>query len=85
MASVAERRSCAPADLAQGSLVISQCANRTLYALSLEVFAGIKPHLQPVKLSFAEGVVEADQSIAEVYFPFSGVAVDWIRRHALGR
>jgi hypothetical protein len=81
MASVAERRSCAPADLAQGSLAFSQCANRTLYALSLEVFAGIRPHLQPVKLSFAE----ADQAMAEVYFPFSGVAVDWIRRHALGR
>ena len=64
---------------------MSRCANRILNALSQEVFAAIKPHLQPVKLSFAGVVAETDQSITQVYFPFSGVVVDWIRRHALDR
>lgn len=64
---------------------MSHCANRTLDARPQEVFAGIKPHLQPAKLSFAEVVAETDQSIAQVYFPFSRMVVDWIRRHALGR
>ena len=64
---------------------MSQCANRILNALPQEVFAGIEPHLQPVKLSFAEVVDETDQSIAQVYVPFSGVVVDWIGRYALGR
>ena len=63
---------------------MSQCANRILKALTQEVFAGIKPHLQPVKLSFAEVVVETGQSVAKVCVPFSGLVVDWNGRHALG-
>ena len=61
---------------------MSQCANRILNALPQEVFAGIEPHLHPV--SFAELIAPTDQSIAQVYFPFSGLVVGWIRRRALG-
>jgi CRP-like cAMP-binding protein len=50
-----------------------QSANRILNALPQEVFAAIQPHLKPVKLSFAEVIAETDQSITQVYFPFSGV------------
>jgi hypothetical protein len=83
MASVAERRSCVPAEQAASSCLSAPIAFSTHFPQ--EVFAGIKPHLQPVKLSFAEVVAGTDQSIAQVYFPFSGVVVDWIGRHALGR
>ena len=50
-----------------------QSANRILNALPQEVFATIQPQLKPVKLSFAEVIAETDQSITQVYFPFSGV------------
>ncbi len=52
---------------------MSQSPNRILNALPQKVFAAIKLHLKPVKLSFAEVVAETDQSITQVYFPFSGV------------
>jgi hypothetical protein len=48
---------------------MSQCPNRTLNAVPQEVLAAIKPHLKPVKLSFAEVVAETDQSIRQVYYP----------------
>jgi len=51
---------------------MSQSPNRILNALPQKVFAAIKLHLKPVKLSFAEVVAETDQSITQVYFPFSG-------------
>ena len=89
MASVAERRSELPPKR-QRSVDMSQCANRILDALPQKVFAAIEPHLQLVKLSFAEVVAETDQSITQVYFPFSGVVslvVDIVNidqfRHAL--
>jgi hypothetical protein len=64
---------------------MSQCANRILNALPQDVIGGIEPHHQPVKLSFTEVAAETDKPIAEVSFHFSGVALDWIRRNALGR
>ncbi|GAA0021878.1 hypothetical protein JOE51_004192 [Bradyrhizobium japonicum] len=39
---------------------MSQCANRILNALPQEVFAGINPHLQLVKLFFEEVVAETN-------------------------
>ena len=57
---------------------MSQCANCILNPLPQEAFAGIEPHLQPGKLAFAEVVDGTDQSIAQVYVPFSDVVVDWI-------
>lgn len=64
---------------------MSQCANRILNALPQDVFAGSEPRHQPVKRSCAEVAAEADQSMAEVYFHFSGAARDWVGRNALGR
>jgi hypothetical protein len=43
---------------------MSECANRMLNAVPQNFFASIEPHLEPVKLSFAELVVETDQSAA---------------------
>lgn len=40
---------------------MSQYARRILSALPQDVIAVIEPHLQPVKLSFAEVVAETDQ------------------------
>lgn len=52
---------------------MSRYPNRILDALPKEVLAAVKPHLQPVNLSFAEVIAETDHAITQVYFPFSGV------------
>ena len=52
---------------------MSQSPNRILNALPQDVFAAMKPHLHPVKLTFADVVAETDHSITQVYFPSSGV------------
>lgn len=50
-----------------------QSLNRILNSLPPEVFAAMMPHLQPVKLSFSDVVAETNETITQVYFPFSGV------------
>lgn len=64
---------------------MSQCANGLLNALPQDVLAGIESRFRPVKLTSAEVAAETDRSTARVYFPLSGVALDWIGRYALGR
>lgn len=60
---------------------MSQCPN----VFPRDVLARIESRLRPVRLSSADVAAETDRSTAKVYFPFSDVALDWIRRYALGR
>src|SRR5215203_627272 len=71
VASVAERRACAPAERQEG--VMPQSPNRILNALSQNIFAAMEPHLRNVTLAFGDVIAETGEPVSNVYFPFTGV------------
>ena len=50
-----------------------QSSNRILNSLPQNVFAAVEPHLQEVKLPFADVIAEPGEPVGKVYFPTAGI------------